>query len=173
MKFISRCVLLLFFSFLAFFSQAATPSEKIQFHVLGRVKYRCYAGYSGQKVYDSKTKQACDNKSYESVVIDKVVTIDIKDEADPEESKDLAGDWDGKFEFKGRNYIIVMSLFKISSTGHYRLRLSAEDDEPTPRKTGIFSEFKNIKEMNPLSMAYSSSGTKEEMSFSVDVKPSF
>lgn len=163
-----------FLSSLIFFvavALAATPAEKHQFHILGRVKYRCYAGYSGKKVVDARTKKGCDNKSYDSVVVDRVIAIDIKDDADPEDSKDLAGDWTGKFEFKGREFVIVMTLFKDAATSHYRVRLVAEDDEPTSRKTAIFSEIKNFKEMNPLSIEYTSAGTKEEISFWVEVKP--
>jgi len=155
------------------FVHAMPLAEKHQFHMLGQVKYRCYAGYSGKKVFDSRTKKVCDNKTYENTVVDKVVAIDIKDEPDPEDSKELAGDWQGNFDFKGRKFIIATSLFKDATTSKYRVRLVAEDDEPTPRKTAVFTEVKNLKDMNPLTIEYSSAGTKEEISFWVEVKPSF
>lgn len=151
---------------------AITPSESHQFYILGKVKYRCYAGYNGKKVSDNLTKRPCDNKVYESVLIDKVVSIDIKDEPDPENSKEMAGSWGEKFDFKGRKFEIVLSLFKEPSPSLYRLRLVAEDNEAISRKTAVFSEMKSPKEMNPLSIDYRSAGRKEEISFWVEIKPS-
>lgn len=150
---------------------AVTASETHQFHILGKVKYRCYAGYDGKKQTDELTKKPCDNKTYEGTVIDKVVTIVIKDDPDPEDSKELAGDWNGKFDFKGRQFEIAITLFKTPDPAMYRLRLVADDNEPTSRQTAVFSEMKNMKEMNPLSIEDSSVGKKEEINFWVEVKP--
>lgn len=154
-------------------AMAVTPSEIHQFHILGKVKYRCYAGYDGKKVVDEVTKQPCDNKDYNSVLIDKIVSIEINDGPDPEDSKELSGGWGEKFDFKGRKFDIAMTLFKESTPPRYRIRLVAEDNEATSRKSAVFTEMKSLKDMNPLSIDYSSAGKKEEIGFWVEVKPSF
>jgi hypothetical protein len=148
-----------------------TPTETHSFHVVGKVKYRCYAGHSGKKAVDELTKASCDNKDYQSTLIDKVVTVAIQDEPDPESSPELAGFWGGKFEFKGRQFEIGMTLFKDSVAPLYRLRLAADDNQPTSRRSATFTEMKTLKEMNPLAVVYSSAGKKEEISFWVEVRP--
>lgn len=167
--------MLLRFSFLLAFifvvqSHALSRSEKFNFHVLGNVKYRCYAGYDGKKKFDDVTNQECDNKTYQSKVIDKVVTIDLIDEPDPEDSKEISGSWLEEIEYLGRKYTIAISLFKESPSSGYRLRLVADDNEKTSRKNAVFVEFKKMNEMNPISIDYSSAGKKEEISFWVTVK---
>lgn len=150
-----------------------TPSEIHKFHILGKVKYRCYAGYDGKKIVDEVTKQPCDNKNYQSVLVDKIVSVNIVDEADPEGSKALAGSWGEEFDFKGRKFVIAMTLFKEPSQSPYRVRLVAKDSEIVSRNSAVFTEMKNLSEMNTLSVDYSSAGKKEEVSFWVEVKASF
>jgi hypothetical protein len=150
---------------------AATPPETHSFHVVGRAKYRCYAGYSGKKAFDEMTKAPCDNKDYQSTLIDKVIAVDIKDEPDPDSSPELAGFWGDKFEFKGRQFEIGMTLFKDPTAPLYRVRLVADDNQPTARKSATFTEMKTLKEMNPLAIDYSSAGKKEEISLWVEVRP--
>lgn len=153
-------------------SWAQTPSERHQFHVSGRVQYRCYAGYGSEakNVVDDTTQLPCDNQSYTETLIDKVISVDIRDEPDPLHSTELAGSWSEIFEFKGRKFEIAVTLFKELSPSHYRIRLMAADSEPTSRKTAVFTEMKTLREMNPLSVHYSSSGKKEEVDFWVEVK---
>jgi len=153
-------------------SWAVTPPETHSFHVLGRATYRCYAGYSGKKAVDELTKQPCDNKTYESVVVDKVVSIEIKDEPDPDSSPQLEGSWLEKFAFKGRQFVIAISLFKEPALPQYRVRVVADDNQPGPRSTAVFTEMKTLTEMNPLSVEINSVGKKEEIYFSANIKPS-
>lgn len=164
--------LTLFFAQTAFCGQATnavSSSEIHKLHVIGRVKYRCYAGYSGKKSFDEITKKPCDNKTYEKTVVDKIVAIEIKDEPDPENSKDLAGSWDESFSFKDRKFEIAISLFK-PEVSSYRLRLVANDNQPVSRNTAVYADVKNITDINPLIIDYNSVGKKEEIQFWVEVK---
>lgn len=161
----------LIFIFGCNYAIGVTPAEKHSFHVVGNISYRCYTGYDGVKLTDEITKNPCDNNTYKRTVIDKVISIAITDEPDPEDSKNLEGSWIEEFEYQGRKFIIAISLFKISPANMYRVRLVAEDNEPTPRQTAIYSEMKNVKKMNPLTVDYSSSGKKEEINFFVTISP--
>ncbi len=149
----------------------ATQAEVHEFHVRGVVSYRCYVGYDGKRVFDEKTKEPCDNKDYKKVIVDKVVSLRIEDEPDPENSKELAGGWDEKIEFRKRKFTIAIGLFKNSGSRPYRIRVVAVDDEPVSRQTAVFSEIKSISEMNPVELEYSSVGKKEEIMFSARVEP--
>lgn len=144
------------------------PPETHAFKVTGNVRYRCYAGNDGKKVFDSMTKAPCDSKDYKSTVIDKIVTVTIKDEPDPEDSKELEGSWGETFEFKGRKFTVAISLFKMPPPAKYRLRLVATDNEPNSRSVAVFTEVKDIDKMNQVSIDHSSAGTKEAISFWVD-----
>jgi hypothetical protein len=166
-----KIIVSLIFIFGCDYAMATTPAEKHSFHVVGSVSYRCYTGYKGVTLTDDMTKNPCDNKTYKSTVIDKVISITIKDEPDPENSKDLEGSWIENFEYQGRKFEIAISLFKMSPTNIYRVRLVAVDNEPTPRQTAIYSEMKNVKKMNPLAVDYSSIGKKEEINFLVTISP--
>lgn len=147
------------------------PTEVHKLSILGHVSYRCYAGYDGKKVFDERTNASCDSKTYKSKLIDKTISIDIVDEPDPEDSKNLSGAWSEKFDFKGRKFVVAIGLFKIAKSNSYRLRFVGEDDEPTPRKTAMFADMKSVREMSPLSIDYYSVGKKEEISFWVTVEP--
>ncbi len=146
-------------------------SETHSFKIFGTVKYRCYAGYSGKKLVDNVSKDPCDNKTSESVLVDKTVPIEMKVEPNPADSDELTGSWLERFEYKGRKFEIAVTLFKESTSPFYRLRLVAEDNEKTSRKSAVFIEMKSIKEMNPLSLSYDSAGKKEEVNFLVRVEP--
>lgn len=149
-----------------------TPSETHEFHISAKASYRCYAGYDGKKVTDERTKEICDNKTYNSTIVDKVIAIKIVDESDPEDSKDLAGSWSEEFKVKGRKFVIAVSLFKENSQNPYRIRILAKDDEPSARETVVFSELKTVPEMNSLSIEYTSMGKKEEITYWTDIQPS-
>jgi hypothetical protein len=166
-KEVAIAALLLIFSVVA---GATTPPQTHQFHVLGKLKYRCYPGPEGKKMVDDFTKKPCNNKETEKTVIDKVISIVITDEPDPSDSKELAGTWDESFEFAGRKFVIALTLFKDVAPNPYRLRLVAHDNEPVARETAIFSEFETLTGMNPISIDYTSIGKKEEINFSVEVK---
>jgi hypothetical protein len=148
-----------------------TAEESHDFHVSGVVTYRCHAGYDGKKMVDERTKQPCNNETYTSRVIDKTVSIIITDEPDPENSNDLEGSWSETFEFKGRKFVVAISLFKNSSNKPYRIRIVANDDQPSPRNTAMFAEMKTIGDMNSIFVDYFSVGKNEEIRFWVSVHP--
>jgi hypothetical protein len=174
--FSTRLLLLvpLLFATGTFAATAPTPAPEVhQLHVRGSVKYRCYAGYDGKVVTDEMTKERCDNKDYNKVVIDKNITIKIAVEPSPDDSKDLAGSWNEKFEFKGRTFEIGLSLFKAAKPAvkPYRLRIATSDNEPAPRRTAILADLRTPKELNSLTAELSSAGKKEEIEFNVTIEP--
>lgn len=151
---------------------AARPLETHEFHISAKVQYRCYAGYDGKKVTDERTKEICDNKTYNSTIVDKIIAIKIVDEPDPTDSTVLEGGWSEEFKFKGRKFVVAVSLFKDSSAKPYRIRVVAKDDEPSTRETAVFSELRTVPEMNSLSIEYSSKGKKEEITYWTEIQPS-
>jgi hypothetical protein len=168
---IGRALVVLLMSPFESQTESAAATETHALRVRGSVKYRCYAGYDGKKIVDERTGKPCDNKEYQSQIVDKAVTLQIKDEPDPKDSRDLAGAWSEDFDFKGRKFSIAITLFKDASSKTYQMRMVARDDEPTPRQTAVFSRMKSVNAMNTISVECSSAGKKEEISFEVTVEP--
>ncbi len=162
----SIVAIMLFFSLCT----AQAKSEIHSFHIVGKAQYRCFAGIDGKKLIDDRSGKPCDNKTDEATLIDKVISIEIKEEPNPEGSKDLVGQWSDNFKFKDRKFEIGLVLFKTLNPSSFRLRITANDNEPTHRKTTIFTDLKDIKNLNPLFIDYSSSGKKEEVNLLVEVK---
>jgi hypothetical protein len=147
---------------------AAPETHKLRVH--GQVSYRCYAGYDGKKVLDERSGEACDNKTTNKVLFDKVVTIRIVDEPDPENARDLAGSWSEEVAFKGRKFTAAFSLFKTKGAAPYSLSAVATDDEPQPRQTRVTAHMRTVSALNPLTLSYSSMGKKEEITFDLKVE---
>lgn len=147
---------------------AAPETHKLRIH--GQVSYRCYAGYDGKKVLDERSGEACDNKAINKVLFDKVVTITIVDEPDPEDSRELAGSWSEDVVFKGRKFTAAVSLFKAKGAAPYSLAAVAADDEPQPRQTRVTAHMRTVSALNPLTVSYSSMGKKEEITFDLKVE---
>lgn len=150
---------------------AASKPEVHKLHVHGQASYRCYAGYDGKKVNDERTGEACDNKSTSKVLFDKVVTVTITDEPDPENSPDLAGHWQEDVNFKGRKFSAMVAIFKAGGATPYTVTVMAHDDEPLARTTRTSTSMRSVREMNPVAVSYSSAGKKEEISFDLKVEP--
>ena len=153
-------------------SSAATAPETHKLRVHGHVSYRCYAGYEGKLVTDERSGEACDSKTSNKVVIDKVVTLAIVDEPDPDNSPDLAGSWSETAIFKGRKFTAAITLFKTKGALPYSLSLVATDDEPQPRQTRTTAHMRSLSALNPLTVSYSSMGKKEEITFDLKVEAS-
>ena len=153
-------------------SEAAAPSETHKLRVHGHVSYRCYAGYDGKKVTDERSGEVCDNKTTNKVLIDKVVSLTISDEPDPENSPELAGSWSEDVSFKGRKFTASISMFKIKGALPYSLAVVAADDEPRPRQTRTTAHMRTVSALNPITVSYSSMGRKEEITFDLKVEAS-
>lgn len=148
--------------------------ETYFFKVRGTVTYRCYGGYGTQKVFDSRTKAPCDNKTKSKVLFDERVKIEIKVEPNPADSKDLGGDLQKSVQFEGRKFTAAVSLFKlvdVQSTTPYRLRVVAIDDEPGRRQTAIYTDVDQVKNLNALTVQYSSTGQPEEINYQLLIEP--
>jgi hypothetical protein len=61
---------------------AQAKSEIHAFHIVGKAQYRCFAGFDGKKLIDDRSGKPCDNKTDEATLIDKVISIEIKEEQD-------------------------------------------------------------------------------------------
>ena len=149
--------------------------ETHSFKVTATVSYRCYGGYGPKKAVDSRTKVTCDNKTETKNLFDKVMSIKIADEPDPEDSKDLEGSWEQTIEFKGRRFMAAVSLFKFvssSKTPYYTLRLVARDDEPGSRQTAVFAQAGEVRAFNKLMIQYGSAGQPEEIDYQFSIEPS-
>jgi hypothetical protein len=153
-----------------------TPAP--EFHALrvkSVVKYRCYGGYGEKKVKDTRTGFLCDNRNYEKTLIDKTIRVKIQWEPNPADDRSLAGAWDEKIEFMGRQFTVAMTLFKdveARRKAMYRLRLLAEDNEPLSRQAVTFTEFPSLRTMNPVTVEYTSrGGLPEEIRYEVTVEP--
>jgi hypothetical protein len=149
---------------------AAAPPETHKLRVHGHVSYRCYAGYDGKKVLDDRSGEVCDNQTSNKVLIDKVITITIVDEPDPENSRDLAGSWSEDVAYKGRTFTATFSLFKVRGAVPYSLSAVATDDEPQSRQTRVTAHMRTVSALNPLTVSYSSMGKKEEITFDLKVE---
>ena len=148
----------------------ATTAETHRLHVKGEAQYRCYAGYDGKEVKDERTGEKCDNSTARKVLIEKVVSVTIRDEADPENSGELAGDWREEVAFKGRKFQIWLSLSKDGKPAVYKLRAGAGDDEPVTRMTSSTIAMNSMTAMNTLVVQTDSRGKKEEISFTATVR---
>jgi hypothetical protein len=149
---------------------SGAPGETQKLHVHGAVSYRCYAGYSGKSVTDERSGERCDNQTTNKVLIDRVVTINLRDEPDPDNSPDLEGSWSEVANFKGRKFTAAVSLFKSSGALPYTLTVIAHDDEPSARQSTVRTLFRAPAEMNPVSVEYGSRGKKEEIQFDLKVE---
>ena len=144
------------------------------FKVRGTVTYRCYGGYGTQKFFDSRTKAPCDNKTKSKILFDERVKIEIKVEPNPANSKDLGGDLQRNVQFEGRKFTAAVSLFKlvdVQSLTPYRLRVVAIDDEPGRRQTAIYADVDQVKNLNALTVQYSSAGQPEEIEYQLLIEP--
>jgi hypothetical protein len=146
------------------------PAEMHKLHVHGAVSYRCYAGYSGKVVSDARSGERCDNQSTTKVLIDRVVTINLKDEPDPDNSPDLEGSWSEVVSFKGRKFTAAVSLFKSAGALPYTLTVIGHDDEPSPRQSTVRTQMRTPADMNPVLVEYGSRGKKEEIQFDLKVE---
>jgi hypothetical protein len=149
-------------------------SETYSFKVRGDVSYRCYGGYGAQKDVDSRTKVACDNSTKKETLVNEVVTVQIKAEPNPDDSKDMDGDWVKDVQFEGRKFTAFLSLFKavdVPSKNPYQLTVDAHDDEPSHRTTSTFAVARQVKDLNALTVRYSSKEQPEEIEFTLQIEP--
>jgi hypothetical protein len=148
----------------------SAPDETHKLRIHGTVSYRCYAGYDGKAVADERSGEKCDNKTSRKIIIDKVVSIAIRDEPDPENSTDLEGSWSEEVQFKGRKFTAAVSLFKSKGKLPYTLSITAHDDEPAARRSTMRTHLRTMAEMNPVDVEYASRGKKEETEFDLKVE---
>ena len=158
---------LLVIAFPAFALASATISETYEFQVRGTIFHRCYAGFPGKPPVSAK----CDNKDYKKTVLDKIIAIKMVDEPDPENSKSLAGGVIEKFEFKGQKFVVAISLFKDSGSEPYRVRMVADRDGLKSEGHAIFSDLKNPKDLNKLSIEYFSNGDRDTVKLWATIEP--
>jgi len=153
---------------------AQPKGETHAFKVRGIVSYRCYGGYGPVKGVDSRTKVVCDNETKKKTLVDEVVKVLIKSEPNPDDSKDLYGSWNKDFQFEGRKFTAFLALSKEidkPSKTPYRLAVDAYDDEPSPRRTSTSADAAQVKELNALTVQYSSMGQPVEIEYTLSVTP--
>jgi hypothetical protein len=155
-------------------ADAQPKGETYAFKVLGTVSYRCYGGYGPVKAVDSRTKVVCDNETKKQTLVSEAVKVTIKAEPNPDDSNDMYGDWSKDFQFAGRKFTALLSLSKAvdaPSRTPYRLTVDAYDDEPSHRRTSTSADAAQVKELNALSVRYSSMGQPEEIEYNLSVTP--
>jgi hypothetical protein len=148
--------------------------ETHSFKVHAEVQYRCYGGTGAQKASDTRTHVVCDDQTERKVLVDEVIRIQIRNEPNPDDAKDLEGSWGRTFEYKGRKLQIAVDLFKtVPAKGPrpYELRLVADDDEPGTRMSSTLAQAEKTSAFNKLTIDYSSRGQPEEITYRVSIEP--
>ncbi|HWU42444.1 MAG TPA: hypothetical protein VN132_03365 [Bdellovibrio sp.] len=153
MNFTNSLMLISFFGLHLSLASAASSSfhpEVYEFKIKAMVNYRCYGGYGKDKPSDLATKEVCDNKDYKKILIDKIVTIKIVEEATPD-GPNYVGDWHEGYEFKGRKFELGLTLFKEieKQKSYYTLRIAGGDKEEN-RMVSTRVTIKTPKELNPI-----------------------
>jgi hypothetical protein len=159
---------LLFLAGTACAGEPAQKSETHSFKVRGNISYRCYSGSGAQKNTDSRTKAPCDSQTRKQTLVDEVIQIEIKAEPNPDDSKDLYGEWKKDIDFEGRKFSAFLSLAKSVDTPSktpYRLMVDANDDEPGHRRTTTSADARQVKDFNILTLRYASKEQPEEIEY--------
>jgi hypothetical protein len=148
--------------------------ETHAFKIHGYVTYRCYAGYGPVKQVDSRTQVPCDNQTRKKVLIDERIVVRIREEPNPEDSRDLSGGMQRDVRWEGRTFTASLTLFKsvdAPAATPYRLCITACDDEPVHRHTAVIADARQVGDFNRLTVTCTSVGQPEEIEFNVSVEP--
>lgn len=146
-------------------------AETRQVHVIGEVQYRCYPKDGTLNAVDERTGLPCENKSISSVLVDKVVSLNLVVRPNPGNSMEADDSWTEKFDHMGRKYTVSVLVSKSPSPQHYSIRIAAFDDEPSPRQFAVYANVRRFSDLDPLQVEMSSAGKKEEVRLTVLVKP--
>jgi hypothetical protein len=155
-------------------SSIAAPvlsTEARQVHVIAEVQYRCHPKSRTLEEVDERTGLPCENKSTTSVLVDKLVNLKLAVRPNPGNSMEADDSWSDQFDHMGRKYTVSVIVSKSTAPQNYNIRIAAFDDEPSPRQSAVFANVRRFSDLNPIQIEMSSAGKKEEIRFTVTVRP--